>query len=381
MEKTRTKKLIIGITAPGSVNLLRGQLKYFYEQGYKTYLIAPDDPKTQTFCEQENCTLLPVAIEREISLFKDIRSLFVVIKHFRRVKPDIVNAGTPKMGLLAMVAAKLSGVKKRVYTCRGFRYEHEHGVKRKILMTMERISGWCAHQIICISPSLKELGVNDSLFKSEKCIVIKKGSSNGINAEKFNPAFVDKKERNLLRKKLKLSEKFIFGFVGRLNKRKGIVELFNAFDTIYQVDKNTRLLIIGPLEFEKMSDKSLIEKLQNHLGIVMPGRTDDVPLFLSIMDVFVLPTYGEGFGNVFVEAAAMSIPVIGTKVTGAKDAVSNGFNGILVEVKNVQQLAHAMMELKNNDEKRLEMGKNGMEWAKNFDSRKIWEGMENLYLA
>lgn len=375
----RKKKLIVGITAPGSVNLLRGQLKYFHNKGFETYLIAPDDQKTRAFCAQENCTLLPVKIEREISLFRDLISLWVIIRHFYRVKPDIVNLGTPKMGLLGMIAAKLLGVKRRIYTCRGFRYEHEKGFKRKILMFMERLTGIFAHEIICISPSVKELGVKDKIFKPEKCRVIHKGSSNGINTEKFNPAIISQVEKQSLIKKLNLSNTFVFGFVGRLIDRKGIAELYAAFDQVYKKDKDAALIIVGPLEFEQISDKSLVNKLKSHPGIIMPGRTDNVPLYLSIMDVFVLPAWWEGFGNVFVEAAAMGIPVISTKGTGTKDAVSDGFNGILVDVKDVTQLTSAMLDLKDNREKRIQMGKNGIQWAKNFDTKIIWEGLDELY--
>lgn len=376
----RKKKLIVGITAPGSVNLLRGQLKYFREQGFETYLIAPDDPKTKTYCEQEGCILLPVKIEREISILKDLVSLWVTLKHYRRIKPDIVNVGTPKMGLLGILAAAFLRIEKRIYTCRGFRYEHEKGFKRKILMFMERLTGIFAHEIICISPSVKELGVKDRIFKPEKCRVMHKGSSNGINTEKFDPDTINQDEKQSLIKKLDLTNTFVFGFVGRLIDRKGISELYIAFDSVYKHDNNCRLLIIGPLEFEQITDKSLVEKLKTHPGILMPGRTDEVPLYLSLMDVFVLPAWWEGFGNVLTEAAAMGIPVISTKGTGTRDAVSDGFNGILVDVKNIDQLTEAMLELKNNPKKRLEMGKNGIEWAKNFDRIRIWEGMKELYM-
>jgi glycosyltransferase involved in cell wall biosynthesis len=98
------------------------------------------------------------------------------------------------------------------------------------------------------------------------------------------------------------------------------------------------------------------------------------------MNVFVLPAWWEGFGNVLTEAAAMGIPVISTKGTGTRDAVSDGFNGVLVDVKNIDQLTEAMLEIKSNSEKRLEMGKNGIEWAKNFDRIRIWEGMKELYM-
>lgn len=379
MQKKKLK-LVVGVTAPGSVNLLRGQLRYFADQGFDTYLIAPEDAKTISFCAQEGCTLLPVKIEREISLWQDFISLWHIFMHFYRIKPDIVNAGTPKMGLLAMIAAKISGVSRRIYTCRGFRYEHEKGFMRKVLMLMERISGACAQDVICISPSVKQLAIGDKLFPDRKCKVINKGSSNGINTEKFNMANITDTERKTLLNDLNLNGNFVYGFVGRLIDRKGVTELYHAFDAVYKTDNNARLLIVGPLEFEQLSDKKLVEKLKSHPGIVMPGRTDNVPLYLSVMDVFVLPAWWEGFGNVLVEAAAMGIPVISTKGTGTRDAVSDGYNGILVDVKNIEQLTNAMILLKDNNTKRMEMGANGIEWAKNFNREDIWEGMNRLFL-
>lgn len=378
--KSKKLRLVVGVTATGSVNLLRGQLRYFSEQDFETYLIAPKDEKTISFCEQENCILLPVKIEREISLLKDLISLWVIFKHFYRIKPDVVNVGTPKMGLLGMIAAKTLGVNRRIYTCRGFRYEHEGGIKRKILMFMERLSGLCAQDIICISPSVKELALKDRLFPLKKCRVINKGSSNGINTEKFNRANVAEPDKTKLLNDLNLSGNFVYGFVGRLIDRKGVNELYHAFDTVYKTDNSVRLLIVGPLEFEQLSDKKLVEKLKSHPGIVMPGRTDDVPLYLSVMDVFVLPAWWEGFGNVLVEAASMGIPVISTQGTGTRDAVNDGFNGILVDVKNVDQLTKAMLLIKNDSIKRLEMGNNGILWSKNFNRTTIWEGMKKLYL-
>lgn len=373
------KKLITGITAPGSVNLLRGQLKYFHDQGFESYLIAPDESTTKAFCEDEKCTLLPVKIKREISLISDFIALWVITKHFWKIKPDIVNAGTPKMSLLAMIASRILGVKRRIYTCRGFRYEHEKGLKRKVLMFMEQLTGLLAQDIICISPSVKEMGIKDRIFKAEKCHVINKGSSNGIDIQRFSSEKVDIAEISELKKQLKITDKFVFGFVGRLIDRKGIAELYDAFIEIYRTDRVVRLLIVGTIEFEQITDKKLVDKLRTHPGIIMPGRTDIVPLYLSVMDVFVLPAWWEGFGNVLVEAAAMGIPVISTLGTGCRDAVRNGYNGILVKPKDYIQLEQAMLKLKLDSRLRKQMGLNGIEWAKNFNNKIIWEGMHKLY--
>ena len=196
------KKLIVGITAPGSVILIAGQMNYFKSLGYETYLLAPTDERVTAYCLREGCTHLPVNLEREISPLKDIKALFQIITHLRKIKPDVVNFGTPKVSLLGMIAAKILAVKNRIYTCRGFRFETEKGTKKKILIFLEKIISKCSHQIICISPSLKEFGINLNIFSETKAIVINKGSSNGINLAKFNRSLISKSEILTLKKDL-----------------------------------------------------------------------------------------------------------------------------------------------------------------------------------
>lgn len=375
----KKKKLIVGITAPGSVGLLSGQLQYFNEIGYETYLLSPKDERSFNFCHREGCNLLEISIEREISILKDLKSLVSIIVILCRVKPDIVNFGTPKMGLLGLLAAFVCGIERRIYTCRGFRYEHERGLKRQILKRMEWLTGACAQNIICISPSVEKLAIKDKIFNKKKCIVINKGSSNGIDLTYFDRNNVQTEASDNLRRDLRLKDTFVFGFVGRIIDRKGISELFNAFIRIFEQQKNSRLLIVGQFDFNQISDKELAERMRKHPGVIMPGRTDDVPLFLSVMDVFVLPAWWEGFGNVLVQAAAMGIPVISTTGTGTQDAVKDGFNGILVEPKNALELELAMLFLLKNKDERTRLGNNGIEWAKHFDSRIIWRGMKELY--
>lgn len=376
----KNKKLIVGITAPGSVGLLPGQMKYFKNLGYDTYLLSPRSERSERFCEQEGCKLLAVDLKREISLWHDVKALIKIFFIFLKVRPDVVNLGTPKVALLGMIAAKISGVKNRIYTCRGLRYEHEKGKLRTILIQMEKLTANCAHTINCISNSVKQLGINDKIFTENKTVVIKKGSSNGINLSYFSPTNIKDDEKQALLDKYNLRDAFVFGFLGRIIDRKGIYELYHAFDNIYQQNPSVRLLIVGPAEHSQITDLKILDKIQSHPGIVWPGRTDDVPLHLSIMDVFVLPAWWEGFGNVLVQASAMGVPVISTTGTGTIDAVSNGYNGILVPIKDVDSLEKTMREMLTNEELRIEYGKNGIEWAKNFDNKIIWEGLEKLYI-
>lgn len=378
----KSKKLIIGITAEGSVNLLLGQMAFYKSQGYETFLLAPYSERSATFCKNEGCEHLIIDIEREISPLKDLKTLWEIYKILKAVKPDIINLGTPKVSLLGMIAAFVVGVPKRIYTCRGFRFEHETGNKRKVLIAMEKITSFFAHKVICISNSVENLGVKHHIFKKGKSIVIHKGSSNGINLSLFNPNepnFINVK--NELEQKYNLKDKFVFGFLGRIVDRKGINELFEVFCQMYQTNKNIILFLVGPFEISQIEDKSLIEKIDNHPGIINYGRVkqEEVPGFILAMNVFILPAWWEGFGNVLVQAAAMGIPVISTTGTGTIDAVSDGFNGILIPIKDKKKLREAMVMLYNEIILRQKFGNNGMVWAQNFNREIIWQELHNIY--
>jgi len=373
------KKIITGITAPGSVVLLEGQLRHFTDLGYETYLLAPADPKVEAFCEKEGCKHLRVDFKRDISLKDDLRALFLTIRIFRKIRPDIINVGTPKAGLVGSLAGFLTGTPKRIYTCRGFRFEHEKGMKRRILLFMERITGFCAHKVICISPSVREKALESKVFKPSKTLVIHFGSSNGIPLERFSTDRIDTYKKEKLKEDLGLKNRFVYGFVGRLIDRKGITELYKAFASLNKVNPETILLIVGPPEIEQIKDPEILKKMEDHPSIILTGSQKDVPLYLSLMDVFVLPAWWEGFGNVLIQAAAMGVPVISTTGTGTRDAVSDGHNGILVRPHSTEELMDAMTRLYNDNDLRKNLGENGPEWSGNFDSRIIWKGMEELY--
>lgn len=376
------KKLIVGITAEGSVNLLLGQMDYFYSLGYQTYLMSPYSERSAAFCLNENCEHLIINIEREIAPVRDFKTLFQIIKTFKKVRPDVVNFGTPKVSLLGLMAARYLGVKKRIYTCRGFRFEHETGMKRKVLIAMEKITASCAHQVICISPSVKELGLKNGIFPAHKVIVINKGSSNGVNLELFNP-----KDEKRIEDKIKLTAahslegKFVFGFVGRIVDRKGINELIRVFTQLQQKYSSITLLLVGPFEMDQIADKHLVDTINAHPNIINIGRVtqQEVPSYLSVLDVFVLPAWWEGFGNVLVQAAAMGVPTISTTGTGTCDAVSHGFNGFLIEPKSEDQLFDAMETLYLQQDLAAQFGKNGKEWAQNFDREIIWSNLDKIY--
>jgi glycosyltransferase involved in cell wall biosynthesis len=375
------KKLIVGITASNSVDLIVGQLNYISKRGFKVYLLAPRDERVEKYCLNEGIELIEIDIKRDISLFSDIKTLFKLIRIFKLYKPDIINLGTPKVSLLGMIAGKFTRVPYRIYTCRGFRFEHETGKFRTLLITLEKITASCAHKVFCISKSVKDLGIELDIFPSNKTRLIAHGSSNGVDLELFNPMQIKPEKISALKQNLSLGKSFVYGFVGRLVDRKGLKDLYTAFSEVYEQDKNCKLIVVGRPFWDQISDSTIINKFNTHPGIIMTGfqPLEDIPYYLSLMDTFLLPAHWEGFGNVLIQASALGVAIVATNVTGVKDAVSDGFNGILVNPGDKSALVSAMLEMKKNDNLRSEMGKNGIEWSKNFDPSIIWQGYVDLY--
>lgn len=372
-------KIVVGITAPLSIILLKGQLNYFSNLGFEVYLLAPESIETIEFCNEEKAILLPVDISREISLVSDIKALFYLYRYFKKIKPDLVNVGTPKMGLLGSTAAWMAGVPKRFYTCRGFRFEHEAGFKRQLLKFMDKLAINLSQKVISISASVEELGIQEGLFTKEKSVVFGKGSSNGLDlnfysTQKYSNVIIEE-----LKLKIGVSNQFIFGFVGRIVDRKGINELFNAFSLINKEYPNTHLLIVGKANLEQIEDQSLMIRLESDTNVTLTGYVNNVNDYMSIMDVFVLPAWWEGFGNTLIQAAAMGLPIISCDVTGCRDAVKNDFNGILIPPKDTFLLKENMLKLMHDKATREKLGGNGKEWAMNFDSKVIWSEMKDLY--
>lgn len=374
-------KLVVGITAEPSVELLHGQLSYMKSKGYDVFLLAPSHERVFEFCRKEGVQHIPITIKRTISIFSDFLTLFHLILIFKKHKPDIVNLGTPKISLLGMLAAFITGVKLRIYTCRGFVFEHQKGPIYYLLIFFEKIITLCSHKVICISKSVADLGIEKGIFPQRKISLIAKGSSNGLDMSLFNPDSITPETILQLKHEYDLLDKFTFVYVGRLVDRKGIYELFNAFTSVYTRDETVRLLMIGRPFWDQIKDKKLIEDYHLHPGIVMLGFQpfEKVPHYLLLGNVFVLPAWWEGFGNVLIQAAAVGLPILSTDVTGCKDAVSDGYNGKLIAAKNIQLLEEAMIWFKDNPEECIRMGKNGIEWSKNFIPEIIWSGLSDLY--
>jgi glycosyltransferase involved in cell wall biosynthesis len=303
--------------------------------------LSSPGPDLDLVSEREGIPTIQVPIKRDISVCHDLQSLFRMIIVFIRERPYIVHANTPKGSLLAMIAGFLTFIPIRIYTVTGLRYETEKGLKRKLLIWMERITCSSATHIIAESKGVQEMIINDRLF-SGKIQIIGNGNINGLDADYWHPEHINTDLKIALRDKYAIGiDDFVFIFIGRLVGDKGINELVKAFE-IYR-NSSVKLLLLGSLESDlDPLEEDVLQEIKSNPNIIATGFQTDVRLFLSIAHSLILPSYREGFPNVLLQGGAMGLPLISTDVNGAIDLIIEGRNGLIIKKKDVGELKAAM---------------------------------------
>ncbi len=364
--------------------LLHGQLAYMRERGFDVTLITAPGPDAELVREREQVELRCVPMSREIDLGTDLSALGRIVGELRELKPDIVYAGTPKAGLLGMLAARFLRVPVRVYAVCGLRLETTRGFKRAVLTTTERTTSACATRLFFVSESLRRSYLGLRLAAPKKTTVIGKGTLNGVMPARFAPTPEQTAQRNAYRAEAGIQDgDRVIGFVGRLTRDKGVVDLFEAFETIVADYPRARLLLIGDFERGDPVPPQIEQALRRHPRVSLAGFSEDVPPWLSLMELLVLPSYREGFPNVPLEAACAGLPVLGYASTGVVDAVVHGVTGHLVDTGDVAALASGMRMYLDDADLRRRHGRAGRERAeRDFDAAHVWaryaEAFESL---
>jgi glycosyltransferase involved in cell wall biosynthesis len=362
--------------------LMTGQLAYMRERGFDVYLISSPDRALGTVAAREGVTTIPISLEREIHPWRDLGALIRIYRVLRRLQPEIVNAGTPKAGLLGMLAAWLARVPVRLYTLRGLRLETTRGLKQFVLGFAERIASCCAHQVLCVSRSLRQTYVERGLTAQHKTFVLGAGSSNGINATRFIQAAERRTATAELRAQLKIpADAPVIGFIGRLTRDKGILELFNAFDSLLPQFPTLRLVLAGDFEAGDPLPEHYLRQLREHPQVVLTGFVPDTAPYFPLFDLLAFPSYREGFPNVPLEAAAAGIPVVGFEATGTVDAVQEGVTGTLVPLHDTLGLSLAIKAYLTNPQLRQAHGAAGRARVlADFRQETIWEALFQRYV-
>lgn len=374
-----SKRLLYLLTSADSSSFLQGQLAYLIDRGYEVVVgHGPGRrPGVGSFGEEVTTRLLPY--RRDPSLFGDIRSLAATIRFIARHRPNLVNASTPKAGLLGMVAALICRIPSRVYVVRGLRFETEVGLRRHLLRFFESVSMRCATSIIFNSRSLQQLAVSERLPVGQKGRVLAGGSGNGINRTRVNSRCGKSQARVELGLPVEAS---IVGYVGRLTPDKGVADLVRIFGRLAESHPNAHLLIVGDVDARPASIQATVREIRDNPSIHYLGRYDDVGVVYSAMDLLLFPSYREGLPNVPLEAQYCNRPVVAYAATGTVDSVNDGNTGILVPVGDEEAMYREALALLEDHAKMQKLGGFGNEWIRSrFSSEVIWRLLEEHYAA
>lgn len=374
-------RVLHAVTDSISTVLMRGQLAYLKSHGFDPALLSSPGKDLDETGSREDLPVFGIAMRREMAPAADLRSFFRIWRLLRRMKPLICNAGTPKAGLLVGLAAWITRVPCRIYTLRGLRLETARGMKRIVLTITEKLACFSAHRVVCVSPSLRERAVALGLVAREKTVVLGAGSSNGVDVRRFEPTPEKLARAAALREKMGIQpEQPVIGFAGRFTRDKGIAELITAFQLIRKQLPEALLLLVGDYEGGDPVPADTRNLIESEPGIHRIGFTPQIELYYLIMNIFVLPTYREGFPNTVLEAQAAGLPVVTTTATGAIDAIEDGATGLLTPAGDAEKLAETVLSLLSDPVRMKSMGRMGRERvARDFHNETVWEALASLY--
>ncbi len=345
------KKIIRISTVPMSLSgLLTGQLNYMSNYFEVVGVSSKDGDKLENVTKQEKIKTIPVEIKRQISPINDLITVWQLYKVLKKEKPFIVHSITPKAGLLGMIASKLAGVPHRLHTFTGLIFPTKTGFVKQLLINTDKILCYCATKIYPEGQGIKNDLINYKIT-SKPLKVIGNGNVNGINIDHFNPNNYGTEFSSNLKKEFEISENdYVFVFIGRLVKDKGINELISAFNELNSKLENAKLLLVGDYEhhLDPLKEDTL-EVIKNNKNIISTGWVDDVRPYFTISDVLVFPSYREGFPNVVMQAGAMGLASIVTDINGANEIIIPNKNGVIIPPMNKDKLKEMMLKFYNDE--------------------------------
>lgn len=283
-----------------------------------------------------------VDIARKIAPWQDLRALFQLLRCFREIRPAVVHSMTPKAGLLAMLAGRLAGVSRRFHTFTGQVWANRTGAGRSLLKGIDRLIAACATRVFADSASQCRFLEEEGVVRRGGVAVLGQGSVAGVDLARFRP---DPAARAALRAEAGVADDVpVFLFVGRLVRDKGVFDLVEAFASVNARWPQWELWMVGP---DEEGLQAVLQARGEQMGarIRWFGPTPCPERYMAAADVFVLPSYREGFGSVIIEAAACGIPTIAYRIDGVIDAIVEDRTGRFVDKGDVGGLAEAMAQL------------------------------------
>ncbi len=297
--------------------------------------------------------------------FGAVKSIIALKKLFKKEKFDMIIYATPNAALYSSLAGKMAKVKKRLYCQWGIRYVGFSGIKRKLFKYLEKVACKNSTHINAVSTKNRQFAIDEKLYKSEKATVVGNGGTVGVDLSAYDMSKYNE-YREEKRKELGIEQEFVFGFVGRLSRDKGSLELFRSTKKMSEQNENFKLVCVGRSELsEKDFPADIKEWAECGKNVILTGLKpkEEVVKYYAAFDCYVHPTYREGFGMVLQEAGAMGCPVITTDIPGAGEVLVDGESCLLCKPRDTESLIECMQKLVNDREYAESLGKNARKYV------------------
>ena len=320
---------------------------------------------------------------RDPSPLADARALFAWIRLLERLRPAAVCLGTPKASLVGLLAAFLLRIPARIYLIRGLRFESETGIRRRLLLLVERLTAGLATDVIAVSPSLRLVAESAGVGGGRSITVLGPGSSNGVDIHPEDTLARLRGERVKKLQAMGLDPTVpVVAFVGRVRKDKGVAVLAQALVDLKRCGSDAQLLLVGGEEGDGFEDS--VRGLLTMGGVVhaFTGHVSSPEEYMTLADVLCLPSFREGLPNVCLEAASLGIAVVTTDATGCRDSILDGRTGVLTRCGDAVDLMRGLQVLIGDEDLRRRLGAAGREWvAKEFARELVWARYETYYAS
>lgn len=370
-------------TLPNTLFFYLELLKALRRLGTRLTLITSESPVLKELVDQLECQAECVSFSRVLTPLRDWQTYRQLTSLFRKSSFDCVHAHTPKAGFLTMRAAAEASAAKRVYTIHGLVGDTAPFLKRKVFSLCEKQACRCAHQVLAVSHSLRRRIVDEGICPAEKVSVLLDGSACGIDVRGLyvHSESIQRQSRQIRERFQIPSDALVLGYVGRLTPEKGIPMLLEVFTKLAVSDPHLHLLLVGRMDEarEKLDARSL-SMMKEHPRIHWAGQIPFPVAYYAAMDIFVMPSRREGFGMCNIEAAAMGLPVVATRITGCVDSVQDGRTGLLFPKDDPEGLACCLLQLIEDPLRRKQLGQEGGRWVRKcFDSERLVQEHLRLY--
>ena len=374
MEK---KKICFVVATPASAySFLRNHITALGKD-YDVYL-AGNGSLSELWKKMDLCGFYDFPIERNVSLAKDVRALHSLRKYFSTMRFDAVHSVTPKAGLLCAIAAWMEGIKVRIHIYTGQVWATRHGVMRSLLKVMDKMIALFDNQLLVDGESQRQFLVQEGVITEKNSCVLAHGSICGVQLEHF---VISEDTRRREREKMGFTDDdVVYIFMGRLNHDKGIGELYEAFNRLAPKCPNAKLILYGADEENYEAKALAYPKLKRDENFFYPGKTNCPYNTLQEGDVFVLPTWREGFGSSVIEAQALGLPVITSDAYGVVDASVAGETGLRCGINDPNGLYECMLKYYSDAELRRTHGQAGRKRVEElFDNKLVTDAWIEYY--